>query len=173
LPPSCEAVGFPESTVQHAAAGSPAARVRQSEHVVGTLLPTGQIKKPVNPVRPLPVGWRPLDVHTAKPELQEAWGGMSGAGVVLPDGRLVGLVVTAESEKQLGRLYVVPLADVLAAQPALVEALEAVSGRVVVEVRHAPVYRRLLYGSSLDAGGGPVIIQVDTELERSGRAKWG
>jgi tetratricopeptide (TPR) repeat protein len=91
----------------------------------------------------------------------------------LPDGRLVGLVVTAESEKQLGRLYVVPLADVLAAQPALVEALEAVSGRVVVEVRHAPVYRRLLYGSSLDAGGGPVIIQVDTELERFGAGKVG
>jgi S1-C subfamily serine protease len=47
----CEAVGFPASSVQHASAEDPGDVVRQTEHVVGTVLPAGQGKPPVNPER--------------------------------------------------------------------------------------------------------------------------
>ena len=166
----CEAVGFPDALVQQDPDGSPSSRVRQSEQAVGILLAGGQARPPVNPSRPLPAGWVPLDVSTSTPGLQAGWGGMSGAGVLLPapDGRLVGLVVSAESEHQSRRLYLVPLADVLAAEPELEEAIVAAAGHGAVEVRNAPLYRRLLYSSCLDADGAPVVIRADTDLDRFG-----
>ena len=118
----CEAVGFSESAVQRTDTGAPADVVRQSEHAAGTVSPAGQAKRPVNPRRQLPRRWFPLDVvETTRPETQAGWGGMSGAGVVLPDGRLIGIIVTAESESESEsesedehrRLYLMPLADAL------------------------------------------------------------
>jgi TPR repeat protein len=154
----CEAVGFPQSEVQHTPDGDLAARVRQSEHVVGTLLPAGQAKKPVNPERPLPRRWMPLDVEQSTPGIQAGWGGMSGAGIVLGDGRLAGLVVAAESGHQQRRLYVVPLYDVLAGSGRIAEALAAaLEGPAVIEAKDAPHYRDVLRDSCLTPEGAPIL----------------
>jgi hypothetical protein len=156
----CEAVGFPQTEVQHAADGSPVTTVRQSEQAVGTLLPGGQGKTPVNPERPLPRRWIPFDVDGAAPDDQAGWGGMSGAGVVLADGRLAGLVVDAEAGHQQRRLYVVPFADVLAHSSGIAQALTAVlGGPVVIEVRDAPLYRDVLQDGCLGPDGFPLLIR--------------
>jgi len=155
----CEAVGFPQSEVQHTPDGDLVATVRQSEHVVGTLLPAGQAKKPVNPDRPLPRRLMPLDVEESTPDIQAGWGGMSGAGVVLRDGRLAGLVVAAESAHQQRRLYVVPLYDVLAGSGPIAEALAAaLDGPVVIEDRDAPHYRDVLRDECLAPEGVPILV---------------
>ena len=155
----CEAVGFPQSEVQQAPDGDLLATVRQSEHVFGNLLPAGQAKKPVNPERPLPRRWIPLDAGESTPGTQAGWGGMSGAGVVLGDGRLAGLVVAAESGHQQRRLYVVPLHDVLAGSGRIEGALAAVlSGRAVVEAREAPLFRDVLQDDCLAPEGVPIMV---------------
>ena len=119
----CEAVGFPAMAVQHAS-GDPSENVRQPEQAVGTVAPSAVGKRPRNPQRAMPPRLMPLDVtDTSLPETQAGWGGMSGAGVVLPagDDRLIGIVVIAEVDRQQKRLYLVPLADALRASPALAQ----------------------------------------------------
>src|SRR4029077_10328449 len=95
----CESVGFPDGEVQRREGSGPADAVRQTEHVRGTLLPMGQAKRPIAERR-LPVQWMPLDASSTTPSRQAGWGGMSGAGVLLPDGRLIGVVVDAEAGHQ-------------------------------------------------------------------------
>jgi len=154
----CEAVGFPQSEVQQTPDGDPVATVRQSEQVVGILLPAGQAKQPVNPKRPLPRRWIALDVDESTPGTQAGWGGMSGAGVILGDGRLAGLVVNAESDHQQRRLYVVPFHDVLAGSGRIAGALAAVlGGPAVVEAREAPLFRDVLQDGCLTPEGVPVL----------------
>ncbi len=132
----CEAVGFPDENLQRTGSRNPADTVRQSEQISATLLPMGQAKPPVTPLRSLPKGWMPLDADSSTPSDQDGWGGMSGAGVLLPDGRLVGLLVTAESARQERRLYMVPLARAIGASSCLSQALSSVTGtQVVVEPR--------------------------------------
>jgi TPR repeat protein len=155
----CEAVGFPQSEVQRPPDGDPVTTVRQSEHVVGTLLSAGQAKRPVNPERPLPRRWVPLDIDEASPGVQTGWGGMSGAGVVLADGRLAGLVVDAESGHQQRRIYMVPFADVLADSGHIAETLAtALDGSVVIETRDAPLHRALLQEDCLAPDGMPMRV---------------
>ena len=155
----CEAVGFPQSEVQQTPDGDPVATVRQSEHVVGTLLPAGQAKTPVNPERLLPRRWVPMDVEESTPGTQAGWGGMSGAGVILGDGRLAGLVVAAESGHQQRRLYVVPFCDVLAGSGRIAGALAAVlGGPAVIEAREAPLFRDVLQDGCLAPEGRPVLV---------------
>ena len=85
---------------------------------------------------------------------------MSGAGVVLADGRLAGLVVDAEAGHQQRRLYVVPFADVLAHSSGIAQALTAVlGGPVVIEVRDAPLYRDVLQDGCLGPDGFPLLIR--------------
>lgn len=152
----CEAVGFPDDAVQHGDDTNPIDAVRQSEQLRGTLLPIGQAKPPVAPGRALPPAWMPLDVDTVPPAELSGWGGMSGAGVVLPDGRIAGLVVAAEHGKAQRRLYVVPVAAALANVPDLATSLAAVVGKpVVAEALSAPFYRRALYNKTLGADGLP------------------
>ena len=163
--PGCEAVGFPESAIQHARGDSPAEVVRQTEQAVGMVLPVGQAKRPVDPDRVLPRRWLPLDIETTTANAQAGWGGMSGAGVVLPDGRLIGIVVAAESGHDQRRLYLVPLAAVLAATPALAQTLGQVAGRVqLVEAREAPLFRRVCELECLGDDGVPKRIQDVVEL---------
>ena len=152
----CEAVGFPDEEVQQPNGAGPGEVVRQSEQLRGTLMPKGQAKPPVA-LRPgSPREWMPLDASTTAPGEQAGWRGMSGAGVVLPDGRLAGVVAAAESAHQERRLYVVPLAPALTKAPDLTAALATVAGaRVVVEAQLAPAYRRVLYSKSLRADGTP------------------
>ena len=156
----CETVGFPQFEVQHTPDGDLVATVRQSEHAVGTLLPAGQAKKAVTAQRRLPKRWMPFDVGESTPGTQAGWGGMSGAGVVLDDGRLAGLVVDAESGHQQRRLYMVPLHDVLAQSARIAEALAAVlGGPVVIEARDAPLYRDVLQDGCLAPDGTPVPVR--------------
>ena len=91
---------------------------------------------------------------------QAGWGGMSGAGVVLPDGRLAGLVVNAQADHQQRRLYVVPFADVLTRSGDIAGALTAVvDGPVLIEVRDAPLYRDVLQDGCLAPDGFPVLVR--------------
>ena len=157
----CEAVGFPQAEVQHVQDGSLVTIVRQSEHAVGTLTPAGQAKTPVNAQRPLPRRWIPFDVGGTAPGAQIGWGGMSGGGVVLADGRLAGLVVDAEAGHQQRRLYVVPFADVLAHSADIAGALSAVLDQPVLsEVKDAPLYRDVLQDGCLGPDGFPVLVHA-------------
>ena len=93
---------------------------------------------------------------------------MSGAGVILADGRLVAIVVSTVSDHQAGRFYVAPLADVVADSSQLAGALAAVLGRpLIVEVRDAPLYRDVLEGKCLRPDGSPVLVS-DAGLEAFG-----
>jgi TPR repeat protein len=165
--PGCEAVGFPESAVQHGV--RPSDRVRQSEQIVGRALSAGQAKRPVNPERALPRRWVPLDVDTATPGTQAGWGGMSGAGVLLPDGRLVGLLVAAEAEHQERRLYLVPLADLIEEETDFAGRLSVITGRTeVAQARDAPQYRAVLQARCLGADGLPRAARELEELSAFG-----
>ena len=155
----CESVGFPQSEVQQAPEDRPVSTIRQTEQVSGTLFPAGQSKTPVNAERKLPLRWMPLDVDGAVPGGQSGWAGMSGAGVVLPDGRLAGLVTTAEAGHQQRRLYVIPLADVLAQSPQVAEGISlALGSPAVVEARSAPRFRDTLLRQCLGPDGMPVRV---------------
>ncbi|WP_372671127.1 trypsin-like peptidase domain-containing protein [Amycolatopsis kentuckyensis] len=124
----CETVGFPDANAPPLPGTSADETVRQSEHAVGMLLPMGQVKPRAGGASQV----MPLDVATATPEQVAQWGGMSGAGVVLADGRLAGIVVEVEPDRQARRLLAVPLATALAASPRLREALKTVTGHPVV-----------------------------------------
>lgn len=155
----CETVGFPDSEVQRAGKSGSAPLVRQSEQLTCTLLPAGQAKPPVTPDRPLPRRWLPLNVDGPRPGAEAGWAGMSGAGVILPDGRLVAIVVSTVSDHQSGRFYVVPLADALADSSQMAGALAAALGRpMVAEARDAPLYRDVLNANCLGADGSPALV---------------
>jgi hypothetical protein len=154
----CEAVGFPQSEVRRLPGGS--AGIRQSEQVWGTLTPAGQAKAPVDVGRPLPRRWVPLAVDGPTPGAHADWAGMSGAGVVLSDGRLAGIVVGAEAGHQLRRFYVVLIADVLDHSAAVAGALSAALGfQVVPEARTAPLFRNVLREPSMGEDGLPVSVR--------------
>ena len=161
----CESVGFPDEVVQRPDLADPAGWVRQSEQLLGTLLPMGQAKPAVSLSATLPREWMPLDAQTATPDDQSGWRGMSGAGVVLPDGRLAGVAVATEDRYQQRRLYVVPLASALAQSARLATALaDAAGAPVVAETRFAPMYRRLLYHATLRTDGSPVRLDEVDDL---------
>ena len=86
---------------------------------------------------------------------------MSGSEVVLPDpdGRLIGIVVTAEAEHEERRLYLVPLADALSQAPTFARRLADVAGEApVVQARAAPDYERVCEKHSLGPDGLPRLI---------------
>lgn len=161
--PGCEATGFPHAEVARDPSGAP---VRQSEQIVGTVLPAGQGKPPVRPDRPLVAGrWMPLDVATATPGAQEQWGGMSGAAVALPDGGLTGLVIAAEQGHQERRLYVLPLAAALAGAEGFADALSACTGApAAARARGAATWERLLAPACLGGDGRPAPIGAAGDL---------
>ena len=157
--PGCESVGFPDSEVQRVMGDTRTAVVRQTEQVRGTLAPAGQGKAPVAGDRQLPERWMPLDVDGATPGSPAGWGGMSGAGVILPDGRLVGIVVGAEAGHQSRRLYVVPLAQALAQSAPVARALSAaLGGAVVVQARDAQLYADVMTAECLGPNGAPASV---------------
>ena len=161
----CESVGFPDEEVQRPDLADPAGWVRQSEQVLGTLLPMGLAKPPVLLSGTLPREWMPLDAENATPDVRSGWRGMSGAGVVLSDGRLAGVAVAAEDRHQQRRLFVVPLAPALAQSARLARALaDAAGAPMVAETRFAPMYRRLLYRATLRMDGSPVRFDEVVDL---------
>ena len=163
--PGCEAVGFPQSAIERPP-DAESSSVRQTEQVVGTILPGSQGKPPVNPERALRPGrWMPLDVTTATPGTQAGWGGMSGAGVILPDGRLIGVVVTAEAEHQQRRLYLVPLAPLLERAAGFAEAwAERTGRRETAQARNAALWTTLLDARCVGQDGVPAPIGVLEDL---------
>ena len=155
----CEAVGFPQSAVQLRPGENPADAVRQTEQAAGTVSPSGQGKNPVDPRRVLPRSWFPFDVDYSQARAQKRWGGMSGAGVVLPDGRVIGIVSTAESDPHFRRLYAVRLADAIAQIPAFARNLAEATGDLpVVQARAAPDYDRVRQKQCLGPDGVPMLI---------------
>jgi TPR repeat protein len=167
--PGCEAVGFPDQVVQRPAGSEPALVVRQTEQIRGDLLPMGQAKRPVHTERELPKAWMPLDVSITVPSSPEGWGGISGAGVVLPDGRLAAMVVAVDREHQLRRLYAVPLAEALQHAGGFAAALAQITtARVVAEARLAPEYRRRLTDRSLGQDGLPLRLTEVADLDAFG-----
>jgi TPR repeat protein len=161
----CESVGFPDEEVQRPDLTDPAGWVRQSEQLLGTLLPMGQAKPPVSLSGTLRREWMPLDVDNATPDIPSGWRGMSGAGVVLQDGRLAGVAVATEDRHQQRRLYVVPMASALAQSARLATAVaDAVGAPMVAETRFAPVYRRLLYPVTLRTDGSPMRFDEIADL---------
>ena len=90
---------------------------------------------------------------------------MSGAGVLLPDGRLVAVVVAAESAHQQRRLYVVPLAQALAQAPGLSAALATASrAPVVIEAQRRPPTARSSTSMSLGVDGIPLQLGEVSDL---------
>ena len=160
---ACEAMGFPQSAVVDDE--SPGG-VRQTEQALGTVLPGGQGKPPVRPERPLTPGrWLPLDVEIATPGTQQGWGGMSGAGVMLPDGRLIGLVLAAESGHQERRLYLVPLATMFDNAGGFAAALAGQTGHpAIAQAYAAPLWKRVLGADCLGADGLPAPIAALDDL---------
>jgi TPR repeat protein len=166
--PGCETVGFPQSEIQSRPVNGGASVVRQTEQVQGTLLPAGQGKPPTAPDRVLPRRWLPLDVQTATPTVVSGWAGMSGAGVTLPNGRLVGIVVDVEVDHQQRRLYVVPLADVIESSALIADALASLTeGRLVIESPMASAYRDVLKQDCLGSDGLPLRV-ADADLSAFG-----
>ena len=153
----CEAVGFPDSEVQESDDARPSKARRQSEQAVGTLLPAGQGKALLHHDQSLARHMVPLDVDTTHPGTHVGWQGISGGGVVVPDGRLAGFVIAAEPGHQAARLYVVLLAEALTDAVSLAGVLESVLGSSPVpEVENAPIYREILERDCLGPDGLPV-----------------
>jgi TPR repeat protein len=146
----CEAVGFPQAAVREQ-------MIRQTEQVVGTLLPSGQGKIHASEPCSQPRRWMPFDIYTEPVGRVSDWSGMSGAGVVLPDGRLAGIVVVAAGDRRSGRLYVVPLGEALGRCTELTSAWSlAVGCPPVVEVVNAPQWRSALIDVCLAPQGTPL-----------------
>jgi TPR repeat protein len=156
---NCEVVGFPDAQVQLESAGE-SDPLRQSEQAVGTVLPSGQGKAPVASDREVPKRWVPFDVDTEHPSYSKGWQGISGGCVILPDGRLIGVIVAAAINESAGRLYAVPLAEVLSDSKSFRACLaEVLSAEPLVEVRDAPQYRDVLAKASLGANGAPLRVE--------------
>ena len=162
--PDCHCVGFPDRDVQRGATGKP---LRQTTSVVGRLLPSAQARRPVMPDRSLPRRWLLLDIDTTPPETQADWAGMSGAPVVLPDGRLAGIVV--EASPQTRQLFFVAISDVVTHADSFHVQLDRVTGvATVVEVRDARRYRAALAIDSLDESGRPRRVDAQDSLAAFG-----
>jgi tetratricopeptide (TPR) repeat protein len=160
----CEAAGFPRSAIQ--GRGSPPALVvRQPEQAAGVVLPAGHGKPPWDQAEP--PGLMPFDLGTAAPHTQQEWAGMSGAAVLLPDGRLIGLVHAA-SAGHPRRLYLVPLAEALSGDPQLRAAADSADAPLLVEARQAHRYRQVLDQRTLAPDGMPFRVGEITDLEAFG-----
>jgi hypothetical protein len=92
----CETTGFPQSEVQRGPDGNLYRTIRQTEQASGRLAPAGEGKKPLAN-RQLPLRWMPLDLWIVRPLARRSAGAAFGCGVLLGDGRLVGIVVASEA----------------------------------------------------------------------------
>ncbi|WP_248760332.1 tetratricopeptide repeat protein [Pseudarthrobacter sp. SSS035] len=125
-PLDVEAVGYPDATIEE--------HFPHPEQVPGVLRPAGGAIS----------GLMPLDVDGSVPEDHALWEGMSGA--VVRDratGRLVGVVLKADDDRQHRRLYVRPLPDP-DRDAGFAAALAMVDAPSVLEAVNAPRVRRLL-----------------------------
>ncbi|TDU73485.1 bifunctional trypsin-like peptidase domain-containing/SEL1-like repeat protein [Streptomyces sp. KS 21] len=164
----CEAVGFPDASVQQGDSGRPTDLVRNTDQLHGILLPMAQARKPGvhESGRILPEEWVAFDASTATPSEQQGWAGMSGAGVIVSDGRLACIIVDVESDRENRRLYAVPIASALPRCPDLAyELIRVSSDSLIVEHRKAPTYRELFHHASLGQDGTPLRLRDVENLE--------
>ena len=157
---ACEAVGFPDVALPRTSngdPGDPGDPVRRPERAVGKLLPSAMAKRSPASAQP----WRvlPFDVDVADPETTAGWNGISGAVVVLADGRIAGVVVETEHEQRERRRYVVPVAEVLRDSSSFASALTEILGApAVVGIRDADRFRDVLRKSCLGPDGTPLRV---------------
>jgi tetratricopeptide (TPR) repeat protein len=143
---SAEAVGYPDASVED--------DFPNPELALGWLKPAGGAVS----------GRMPFDVGGGVPEDALLWQGMSGAVVRDREfGRLLGVVVEVDEDRQQRRLYVAvfPDPDVDADFTA---ALRRVGARMVLEASYAPTSRRLLEWS--DISGRPPTAGASEDLHR-------
>jgi hypothetical protein len=166
---NCESVGFPAANSERPDPRNPDVHVRQSEHTIGNLLPRGYMGPQDLSPSTRPRRWFPMDVTSDIPDHYSQWSGMSGAGVVLSDGRLIGVVVCADEGRQTKRLFVVPLAEALAQSASFMKAMADTAGEpLIVEMRQAPTYRRLFYDGTLRKDGTPRYVKEINDLGELG-----
>jgi hypothetical protein len=143
-----EAVGYPDATVEE--------DFPHPEQVSGVLLPVGGAVS----------GLMPFDVDNSVREDSSLWRGMSGAAVrERVNGRLVGVVVEVDHDRQQRRLYVRALPDP-AVDSDFATALDAVGARPVLEAPNARAVRRLL--KVCDEAGRPYPVGRVTQLTAFG-----
>jgi tetratricopeptide (TPR) repeat protein len=143
---SAEAVGYPDASVED--------KFPHPELALGWLKPAGGAVS----------GRMPFDVDGGVPEDALLWQGMSGA--VVRDrafGRLLGVVVSVDKDRQQRRLYVAVLPDPNV-DAGFAAALTRVGARPVLEASYAPMSRRLLEWS--DTAGRPSTAGVSEDLHR-------
>jgi tetratricopeptide (TPR) repeat protein len=146
-----EAVGYPDATLDD--------DFPHPELVLGQLKPAGGAVS----------GRMPFDVEGTVPDDSRLWQGMSGAAVRdRPHGRLLGVVVKVDADRQQQRLYVAPLPDP-AADTGFSAALAAVGAQPVMEAANAPAVRRLL--AQWDQRGRPRVVGEVTGLDVFGARK--
>ena len=111
----------------------------------------------------------PFDVDGSVPADFLLWQGMSGAGVRdRLHGRLLGVVVRVDEDRQQRRLYVASLPDP-AVDTGFLAALTEVGAEPVLEAANAPVVRRLL--AVWDQRGRPPAVRQVTQLDVFGARK--
>jgi tetratricopeptide (TPR) repeat protein len=138
-------VGYPDATMEQ---GFP-----HPELVLGWLKPAGGAVS----------GLMPFDVDGSVPDSSLLWQGMSGAAVRdRPHGRLMGVVVKVDQDRQQRRLYVAALPDP-AVDPGFATALTEVGAKPVLEAANAPAVRRLL--GEWDECGRPPVVGKVAELD--------
>ncbi len=147
---SAEAVGYPNATLED--------DFPHPELVLGWLKPAGGVVS----------GRMPFDVVGSVPDDSLLWRGMSGAAVRDRHGRLLGVVVKVDADRQQRRLYITPLPDP-EADTEFSAALTAVGARPVVEAASAPTVRRLL--AQWDQRGRPPAVREVTGLDAFGTRK--
>ncbi|KJF19034.1 trypsin-like peptidase domain-containing protein [Acidithrix ferrooxidans] len=165
---NCEVLGFPETAIQPSESGLPSEDIYQSEQALGTLLLTNQAKPAQTNKKTLPKRTFLLDVDRSHPKTSKGWQEMSGSGVVLSAGRLVGVVASVDQERDTHRLFVTPLADAISDSPGLAEGFTKLLGHPIpVEIEAAPLIEELLQGVCLGASGLPITLG-EAELEAFG-----
>ena len=146
-----EAVGYPDVAVEQ--------DFPHPELALGWLKPVGGAIS----------GQMPFDVDGSVPANSLLWQGMSGAAVRdRPYGRLLGVVVNVDEDRQQRRLYVASLPDP-ATDTEFSAALTEVGAEPVLEAANAPAVRRLL--AAWDQRGRPPAVGQVTQLDVFGARK--
>jgi TPR repeat protein len=120
----------------------------------------------LKPARGAVSGEMVFDVEGSVPDDSLLWQGMSGAAIRdRPYGRLLGVVVRVDEDRQHGRLYAVAMPDP-EDDVDFGSALRQVGVPAVLEVADAPRHRRLL--AVLDEAGRPYAVGEIPDMGRLG-----